>query len=73
MARLGSIPESLPLGGRQDPERLQAALVLPAHGSFEAFLDLVDLAEKDWRDLLVGAGLAGADWAERLDDALGGG
>ncbi|HEY2985070.1 MAG TPA: hypothetical protein VGJ38_13015 [Jatrophihabitantaceae bacterium] len=32
-----SVPESLPLADRQDSERLQAALVLPARGSAADF------------------------------------
>ena len=73
LGHLGTIPQSLPLGDRQDPERMQAALVLPSRGDLEVFLDLVHVAHSDWRDALVGSGLANADWADRLDDELGGG
>ena len=68
---LEGIPETLPLGERQDPERMQAALVLPANGDYERFRRLVELAHRDWRDLLVGAELAHSDWPEKLDGALG--
>jgi hypothetical protein len=71
LEHLGTIPQSLPLGSSQDPERMQAAVVLPARGNFEAFLGLLRLAEEDWRDALVGAGLGDCDWAARLDDELG--
>ena len=66
---LETIPESLPLGERQDPERL-LALVLPACGNLETFEGLVKLARTDWRDALMGAELASGDWPSRLDAAL---
>jgi len=71
LEQLARIPESLPLGDTQDPERMQAALVIPARGNLKAFLGLVSLANRDWRDALVGAGLGYGDWPERLDELLG--
>ena len=68
---LGTIPESLPLGINQHPERMQAALVLPARGDLEAFLARMRLAQADWRDALVAAGLGDGDWSARLDHELG--
>ena len=68
---LVDIPESLPLAGSQDPERMQASLVLPAHGDFEAFIGFVRLAQTDWRDALVGSGLGNNDWPALLDYELG--
>lgn len=52
-------------------ERLQAAIVLSAGGSTSRLQEAVALAELDWRDLLVGAGLANEDWPTRLDRELG--
>lgn len=57
--------------GGQDSERIQAAMVLDANGSFEAFRQRLELAGIDWRDLLVGAGLGDEDWPRRLDAVLG--
>ena len=71
LSALADIPEGLPLGGRQDPERLQACLVLGAAGRPEAFAEMLELAHVDWRDALMGAGLAGADWTDVLDRELG--
>jgi len=71
LEQLRRIPESLPLGGRQDPERLQAAVVIPARGDLDAFAELVELARADWRDVLVGSGLGDDDWSVRLDEELG--
>lgn len=37
----------------------------------DRILDAVQLAKEDWRDVLVGAGLADAGWRERLEATLG--
>ena len=52
-------------------ERLTAAVVLGADGSLEGIDAGFELAEQDWRDLLVAAGLAHEDWPELLDLRLG--
>jgi hypothetical protein len=52
--------------GGQDPERVQAALVLAAAGDYDRFLGGVQLFCSDWRDVLVAGGLAHADWRDRL-------
>lgn len=59
------------LAGNQDPERVQAALVLASHGQWSRFIDGVQLLRQDWRDVLVAGGLANEDWPDRLDAALG--
>jgi hypothetical protein len=69
--QLEDIPECAPLSDLQDPERLQAACVLPAKGDLGQFRELVITLNADWRDLLVGAGLAQPDWPLRLDSELG--
>lgn len=66
---LSDLPDSA--AGGQDPERIMAAMVLGAGGSWDAFIQRVDLAERDWRDLLMGADLGHQDWPERLDQMLG--
>ena len=68
---LEGIPESAPLSGKQDPERLQAACVLPARGDIGVFARRVLLLNGDWRDALVAAELAQPDWPRRLDAELG--
>ncbi|MEW1588894.1 hypothetical protein AB0283_26015 [Micromonospora vinacea] len=52
-------------------ERVQAAVVLLSGGDSRRFLDAAALARKDRRDVLVGAGLADAYWADQLDSVLG--
>jgi hypothetical protein len=52
-------------------ERLTAAVVLAADGSLEGIDSAFELAERDWRDLLVAGGLAHEDWPELLDLRLG--
>jgi hypothetical protein len=62
---------SFPLGDQQEPERLLAAVVICADGSADRFRSAIELGKRDWRDLLVAAGLAHGDWRERLDRELG--
>jgi hypothetical protein len=71
LEQLGHIPEGTALAGRQDPERLQAACVLPVRGDTHEFASRVRLLNQDWRDALVAAGLAQPDWPRRLDAELG--
>jgi hypothetical protein len=52
-------------------ERVHAAVVLVADGNLGRLRQALDLAATDWRDVLVAAGLADADWPQRLDDELG--
>jgi hypothetical protein len=54
-----------------DSERIQAAIVLWAHGNLHRLLDSVDLTAVDWRDTLVRGGLEHEDWPRRLDAELG--
>lgn len=70
IGQLAGIPETLPLCG-QDAERMQASIVITAHGDYETFLAALQLARDDWRDALVGSGLGDDDWPERLTNALG--
>ena len=57
--------------GGQDAERVQASLVIRTGGDWHAFQQWLALAETDWRDALVGAGLGDEDWPHRLDAVLG--
>ncbi|GAA1661764.1 hypothetical protein GCM10009765_09120 [Fodinicola feengrottensis] len=54
-----------------DSERIQAGVVLCARGDLHRLRDACALAELDWRDVLMGAGLAHEDWPSRLDAELG--
>jgi hypothetical protein len=54
-----------------DSERVQAAIVLAAHGDIRRIQWGIKQASIDWRDVLVSGGLAGQDWAETLDRQLG--
>ena len=54
-----------------DSERVPAAIVLRASGDLGRLHDAVALTVADWRDPLVGAGLADEDWPEKLESALG--
>ena len=48
-----------------------AAVVLAAKGDFQRFIEMVDLAELDWRDVLVAGGLENEDWRAELTRRLG--
>jgi hypothetical protein len=60
-----------PMAEKQSIERIQAAVVLLAHGELDSFEHAAERAEIDWRDVLVWSGLAG-NWRGRLDEELGG-
>lgn len=53
-------------------ERILAAIVFVAGGDVEALERAIEVAEVDWRDVLVAAGLERDDWRQHLDEALGG-
>ncbi|MET7544761.1 hypothetical protein ABZS94_03120 [Streptomyces sp. NPDC005500] len=55
---------------RQDTERLLAAAVFIAAGNLNRFISAVQIARKDWRDLLLGGDLADEDWPSVLDQEL---
>jgi hypothetical protein len=62
---------SLDQFGGQNPERVQAALVVRTAGRWDRFTDNRTLLDQDWRDVLVQADLANEDWPHRLDAILG--
>ena len=68
---LSSLADLEGLPGPATGERVQAAIVKLARGDLGRLDRELSLARLDWRDVLVGAGLAGEDWAARLDDELG--
>ena len=78
--RSGAAPEVLRLlaalpADAADPklgtEQILAAVVLPARGDIEQVHRNLDLARTDRHQLLETAGLADADWPQRLDAELG--
>ncbi len=46
--------------------RIQLAILLCANGDLAEFRSALDLAQTDWRDLLVDAGLEHDNWREVL-------
>jgi hypothetical protein len=69
LSELRELPEEV-VGG-QDPERIQASLVIRTAGDWYGFQQGLTIARSDWRDALVGAGLGDEDWPARLDAVLG--
>jgi hypothetical protein len=57
--------------GNQDRERILASVIIAADGDMLRLQQAVVLSQLDWRDLLVGTGLANADWPQRLDAGFG--
>jgi hypothetical protein len=68
LRRLGAL--NLALAEEQSSERIQAAIVLLARGDPVKFDYAAELAEADWRDVLVFSGLGNEDWPARLEDEL---
>lgn len=72
IAALDRLPDDAGYGEEMlRSERIRAAIVLYADGDLARFRWAVQLAMMDWRDLLIAADLAHADWPARLDAALG--
>ena len=67
IARLGLLDPPLQV----DLERVHAAVLIVAKGRMDWLADAMSLALLDWRDLFIDAGLAGEDYARRLDEILG--
>ena len=65
---LGSWLSTRPPVGR---ERVLAAILVLTRGELARLGDSIRIAERDWRDALVWAGLAQPDWPERLEELLG--
>jgi hypothetical protein len=63
--------ESLQIPGEVPGERVVAAIVLSGGGDWDRFAAAIENARLDWRDVLVGAGLANDDWPEILDYQFG--
>ena len=57
--------------GEAPSERLVAAAILHAAGDSTRVKEAFELAEQDWSDLLVNAGLAGDDYRRTLAARLG--
>jgi hypothetical protein len=51
-------------------ERICGAILIVAEGDVDKLVEAAALAERDWRDLLVSAGLEHDDWPRKLAIAL---
>jgi hypothetical protein len=67
---LGDWLSTQPPTGR---ERVLGAVLILTRGETERLASSIAIAERDWRDALVWAGLAQPDWPERLEAFLGSG
>ena len=65
---LGDWRSTQPPVGR---ERVLAAVLVLARGEPDRLARSIRDAERDWRDVLVWAGLSQPDWPERLAELLG--
>ncbi|MEU7661613.1 hypothetical protein [Streptomyces lincolnensis] len=57
--------------GSDGAERIVAAVLLHAAGDVDQLLAMANLAQVDFRDVLMGSGLEHGDWAARLDAEFG--
>lgn len=46
----------------QDPDRIAGAIAVLAKRNMKNLSGIIQSAETDWRDLLLGAGIADEDW-----------
>ena len=59
----------LPFGSRAAPSerpRVHLAIIKLAEGNLEKLGRAVEVAEQDWRDVLVASGFGNADWREAI-------
>jgi hypothetical protein len=54
----------------QDPDRIVGSIVILAMGNVANLPAILRSAAVDWRDLLMGAGLADDDWTLRVEEIL---
>lgn len=57
-------------GTSEGAERIGGAILIVAGGDIDRLVEAAAIAEADWRDVLVAAGLQHDDWRARLDEAL---
>ncbi|GAA3188428.1 MULTISPECIES: hypothetical protein [Streptomyces] len=69
------LEEVIESAGRGIPileERVAAAILLHSRGNFERFAQATDLAQHDWRDLLMAVdGMAHEGWEQHIDREFG--
>jgi hypothetical protein len=70
LAFLRAVPNA-PMRSRQDPERLQTAAFILLEGDVQRIPKVQEILTRDWRDLLVWAGLGHGNWPDRLNEILG--
>jgi hypothetical protein len=56
---------------RQDPERLQTAAFILLEGDLRRIPHVQEILVRDWRDILVWAGLGHSNWPDCLNEMLG--
>jgi hypothetical protein len=52
--------------GRQSAERIIMAILFGSSGDKNKFRELINTTKTDWRDMLVGTGMANDDWRDVL-------
>jgi len=72
VAELEQLEGAINPRGYDDPygrDRIQLAVLLYARGDLHRLRSAIETARVDWRDLLVGCGLANNDWPDVLSRA----
>jgi hypothetical protein len=70
IAFLQTVPD-LHVASRQDLERLQAAAFILLEGDVGRIPRVREILARDWRDMLVWAGLGHSNWPDRLNEMFG--
>ncbi len=67
--QIASLLSAIDVAG-QSPDRVHASILITSRGDRSRLSDALRLAELDWRDVLLGAGLGEEDWPNVLADYL---
>jgi hypothetical protein len=70
IAFLQAVPD-VHVASRQDPERLQTGAFILLEGDPRRIPQVQEILARDWRDILVWAGLGHSNWPDRLNEMLG--
>ena len=69
IALLQTVPD-IHSASRQDAERLQTAALILLEGDPRRIPHVRETLMRDWRDMLVWAGLGHSNWPDRLNEML---
>ncbi|WP_030259805.1 hypothetical protein [Streptomyces violens] len=68
---LEEVIEPITEGNVMFQERVAAAAVICSQGDLDEFFAVLEEVRADWRDVLVAAGLADAQWKQLINEKFG--